>query len=624
MKARPIFLAALAMACKPADPETETVYVDRTITNTVTVEVPGEDITITNNLTETNTVTITDTVTNTIFDSQLEPGHFEEVVVELQRLQDNGTGATVGSNGAGENHMHLSEMIYRDALPDTVAQLMYCSYTFGVLDATNPGNMSFQAQGFTHLKTTGSKNPGCIHLVADDDNRDLIFTTHHGGITDGLGFLSGWDLNMVNSTTDVDLDGIPDDLTKVTLAPTEIPKLSENQVDTNDPPDGITNSSTAYEGLDSERGYIWVTLHDEGLAVYTYDPITLIFTRVGEYLDLENAWDVKVIGNTAYVTDGIGGLVTLDVTDPTDMFELDRLVFEGQARDIDINETGIAYVAAESGGIAVVDVSNPSFLELLSTVAIDAGAAIAVDYDAGKLFVAAWSDARVYDVAVDPANPTLIGAVRHTVGKEYYTSSLPEAADGGERPDITDRVLAIAGNDNNLFNGTWWVPYNYEVHPENIAPYIVLPEAFAQIAIPGEQNLGESALASFEIFNDGTAPLTVYDIWSSNPAFVPNKTEALLMPGEKTTVDVTFTATIGIDFIDPYDPYEGQEDTILTVMSDDPSQPLREGYFVGNGAGLGVGDAFPETTATLTDDSEWSFTTDALGSVTLVIYFATY
>ena len=56
---------------------------------------------------------------------------------------------------------------------------------------------------------------------------------------------------------------------------------------------------------------------------------------------------------------------------------------------------------------------------------------------------------------------------------------------------------------------------------------------------------------------------------------------------------------------------------------DDPSQPVREAYLVGNPAGLAPGDPY-HNSVTLLDGTPWDFTTDALGSVTMVSYFATF
>lgn len=565
---------------------------------------------------ETETITVTNTVTQTVtntvteVDDDLDPGQFAAPLVWTQALIDNA--GVIGSGGGGENHMHLSEMVYREAIPDTdgvdatsnatPAMLLQCSYYFGFYNAKNPGNMSIMAQGFRHATTTGTKEPGCIHLALDDEDRDLVFTTHHGGITDGLGFLSGWDLSLVNSTTDANLDGIVDSPDTVTTAPTEIPKLTE--------------PGFAYEGLDVEDGVIWVTLHKDGLGAYTYDDATQVFTRIALHKGtLENSWDVRVEGDLAYVADGIGGLVTLDVSDPTNPVELDRVVFGGQARDIMVNGD-VVYVAAESGGIAVIDASDPADLQYVQSMNVGSGGAIAIDYDNGKLYVGAWNDARVYDTTVDPFYPEIIGAVRHTVAKEYNNEL------GVARPDITDRVLAVAGKDDFLFNGTWWVPNNYEIFPDRVAPYIDLPQNVAQMTFPGDLNAGESSTFDVLIRNGGNADLTVYDVWSTHPSFTPSTTGMVIPPGGAETLTVTYTADIGVDGATTE--LSAYENGLLNIVSDDPTQPIRQGFMEGNVEGLSVGDPFPETLATLTDGSEWSFTQDALGSVTLVAYFATF
>lgn len=553
--------------------------------------------TVTDTNTVTNTVTVTNnntnTITNTVTDGDLEPGHFEPVVVELQKLQDNG-GAT-GTNGGGENHMHISEMLYRDGTADWPPELMYCSYTFGVLNATNPGGMSFQAQGWKHTLTTGSRAPGCIHLTSDEDDLDFIYTTHHGNLDDGAPFLSGWDLNSVRSN--------PYAPTSVTLAPTEIPQVIEPGV--------------SYEGVDYENGVIWVAVHENGLAMFQRDETTNTLIRRGEYTDLTNAWDVHVDGDLAYVCDGIGGLVTLDVSNPLAPTEISRLVLEGQVRDIVVSD-GIAYVAAESGGLMSIDVSDPANMILLDTEVVQ-GSAIAVDYDDGNVFLAAWNDSRVYD-ASDPADLKFIGAARSTVAKDYV-------GDEGDRPEITDRVLGIAGNDNYIFAGTWWVPTNYEFHEERTAPYMVLPENVNYLSFPGDLAIGESASLTIEVSNEGTAPLTVYDMWASDPAFTWSPSQLLIQPGASAPITVTFTATIGAGQTTSGTivTQTGEESAIFELWSDDPNQPVRKAFLVGNAAGAGVGDPFPETTGTLLDGTEWSFTQDALGSkVTLLAYFATF
>lgn len=542
-----------------------------------------ETVEVTVTRTEPHTVVETVTVT----DPDLDPGRYSPVLVEIQRLQDN-SGA-VGSNNAGENHMHISEMLYRpaDKLWDDEPYLAYCSYTFGILDASSPGSMSFEAQGFEHSLTDGTRTPGCIHLAWDEADPTVIYTTHHGNIDDGSGFISGW---MLGSLSDP--------------APVEIPQLLEEDV--------------APEGIDHANGYLWVALHQDGLGVYAFDGATI--SRVASLGGFENAWDVIVDGDVAYVCDGVGGLVSVDVSDPLKPTQLSRVVFDGQARDIDLNGS-YAYVAAESGGLVTVDVSDPMDMKVLHTEDVTGGSAIAVAYDQDKVFLAAWVDSRVYDVS-DPTEPRMLGGVRTTVGKNY-------SDDGGDRPDITSRVLGVDGYGDYLFAGTWWVPFNYQVHADRQAPYMVLPEEVNLISFPGDLNAGQSSSVDLVIRNEGTAPLTVYDVWADVSSFTASPAQLQIDPLSEGVITLTFTAAVGVDAnpgtTTPYgEPFSALEDAILSIRSDDPNQPLRQGYLVGNADGVSVGDPMPETTGTLLDGSPWSFQADALGDVTVLAYFATF
>jgi hypothetical protein len=232
---------------------------------------------------------------------------------------------------------------------------------------------------------------------------------------------------------------------------------------------------------------------------------------------------------------------------------------------------------------------------------------------------------RTYDVTSDPSNITLLGAVRKEKQKNYSA----DGGDGGERPNITNRVLGVAGYGDYLFNGTWWVPTNFLLHPENTAPYIVLPEVANYFAFPGDLAVGESSDQPLVIRNDGNEPLTIFDLWSTNPAFSVSPLEMQIPPGGTGTFTLTFTASVGAGTVSTPTTYgtvtsqTGQETGFLEIWSDDPSQPVREAYLVGNPEGLSVGDPY-RNDATLLNGTPWSFETDFLGSVSVVAYFATF
>jgi hypothetical protein len=228
----------------------------------------------------------------------------------------------------------------------------------------------------------------------------------------------------------------------------------------------------------------------------------------------------------------------------------------------------------------------------------------------------------VYD-ATNPADLQIIGAKRLEKQKNYSA----DGGDEGERPDITNRVLGIAGYGDYVFDGTWWVPHNLLLHPEERAPYMVLPEEVNFLTFPGDLAIGESASAEIVVRNDGNEPLTVYETWTDNPAFTVSPEQLLVEPNSTGTLTVTFTATLGAGTTTEDTGTEliptGQEEGFLEIWSDDPSQPVRKAYLVGNPTGIAIGDRYTNN-ATLLSGVPWSFDADALGNVTLVAYFATF
>lgn len=475
----------------------------------------------------------------------LEPGAYLSPLVQLQRLQ------------GVEDHLHVDEIRLRED-----GLLLQCSYTFGVVDATEAGDMEYLSQNLRHTIPGDDRRPGCIHLAWDGD---IVYTTHRGNIRNPT-FLTGWDI------TDRE-------------APVQLPVLQEEGV--------------SYEGIDVANGHIFVGLHETGLGVYRRDENNE-FVRVGLATGFTNAWAVLARGNTVFVTDGSGGLVTVDVTDPANPTVLGRVTTGGQATSVDVNGD-IAYVAAGSAGMVVVDVSDLANPTIIGTVPLR-GSAVRVAYSEGHVFVAAWNDARAYDVA-DPANPRFVGAVRIT----QDDSDVPD----GNRPDPTSRILGIAARGKEVFVGNWHVLYSYRLHPERQAPSIHLPEAVGLLDF-GPVAVGESKTYPLEVTNQGTAPLTLLNNWVAGSSFSVTPRQARIEPGAKATLTLTYTPTT-----------TEMETGYLQILSDDPLAPLRTGYLVGNQPGLGVGMQLPETTAILLDNEEWT-SSQTQGNVVLLAYFATF
>jgi hypothetical protein len=551
---RPIgVLALLGVAACAVEPETQTVVANHTITNTVVVTTP---------------------VTEPVPDDDLDPGHFEAPLQQLARVF--GDDGAVGTSGALEDSMHLDEIRYRES----DARLFYCSYTFGVIDASDPGDPEYLAQGWEwDLGSPVGRATGCLHVDWDDADPDIVYVTHRGNY-DFQPHLSVVDLGSYVPD--------PEEPDEIALAPVQAPSLREPGV--------------RYEGLDAANGLVYVALHDGGIGVFRRNRTTNEMVRVGESDLVDNAYDIQVVGTTAYVVDEQEGLVVLDVTDPQAITEIGRLAIGGVQRDVQI--TGdFAYVAAGPLGLVIVDVSDPAAPAIVSTTPMP-GTATRVGARGDRAAVAAWNDVRVFDVT-DRGAPALIGAARIEQDQNY------DGDDVG-RPDITARSFGADIYGDHLFAGNWNTPYVYRIHEDRKAPYAVLPEDVYYMGI-GTVEVGATGTYTVDIENDGNAPLTVYDAWATNPAFTVSPPGAVIEPGGEAEFTITYTATT-----------LEEEEAIVTFLSDDPSWPVRKGYVVGNAGGIGVGDPFPYTEATdVNTDAPW--TSDQIaGSVTLVAYFATF
>ena len=237
-------------------------------------------------------------------------------------------------------------------------------------------------------------------------------------------------------------------------------------------------------------------------------------------------------------------------------------------------EGNIAYVAAGSAGLVVVDVSNLAAPTRHRPARRTPGSAIRVDYSGGRVFVAAWNDARVYDVPT-PATPRFIGAVRMTA-----TSALRL---GGARrcptAPVTSRTLGVAARDDVMFVGNWHQILLVPRRPDRIAPSLSLPEEINLVDF-GPVAPGASATLPLEVTNQGTAPLTVIErLATDKPQFTVDAGAGAHPAGARPRRSRSPTRRSTTE----------KETASCSFKSDDPDKPSRAGYLVGNQPGLGVG-----------------------------------
>ena len=74
---------------------------------------------------------------------------------------------------------------------------------------------------------------------------------------------------------------------------------------------------------------------------------------------LGDAWDVRVVGNYAYVATGAGGLAVIDVSNPTNCVQVGSRDTQDFAYGVAVSGN-YAYVADRSAGLQIINISNPA------------------------------------------------------------------------------------------------------------------------------------------------------------------------------------------------------------------------------------------------------------------------
>jgi hypothetical protein len=450
-------------------------------------------------------------------------------------------------------------------------KLINCSYSFDIInasDATRLRNIT-PLGGVKHVIGADTRRPGCKHFTRSGGGAgNLVFTTHFGNINNPP-FLSGWDITTP-------------------AAPVQLPFLQEPGI--------------SYEGIDMDaNGNIYVGLHDNGLGVYNFQP-GVGFTRIGSLGGFIKAHGVTVRGSQVFVADGLGGFVTVDATDPTNPVMAGRVLTGGQGYFSVVNGN-TAYVAAGSAGVAVVDFSDFQNPTILTKIEMP-GTAIRVAFSDNRLFVAAWNDVRIYDVTT-PAAPRFLAAVR--IPREFNYND-------PDREWPTGRIFSVAARGTDFFAAMWDHPFAFRLYPDRIAPNIRLGESSARLDF-GQVAVGSSKNLEFEVTNQGTAPLTLTD------NHILGATTMTVSPAQ-LRIDPGMTGKLTLTYR-PVQIGAGEERGYLNLVSDDPAQPVRRAYVVGNPPGISVGQPLPATVATLLDGTVWN-SSEALGSVVLLNYFATF
>jgi hypothetical protein len=103
------------------------------------------------------------------------------------------------------------------------------------------------------------------------------------------------------------------------------------------------------------------------LIINVSDPANPII--LGSYYQSGLPWQVRVVGEIAYLANSMVGLEILNVSDPTNPIKIDQYSGSGEAYDVEV-VGDIAYLADWSRGLIILNVSNPSNVREIRTILI--------------------------------------------------------------------------------------------------------------------------------------------------------------------------------------------------------------------------------------------------------------
>ncbi|MGK7931313.1 MAG: cadherin domain-containing protein, partial [Microcystaceae cyanobacterium] len=165
-------------------------------------------------------------------------------------------------------------------------------------------------------------------------------------------------------------------------------------------------------------------------------------TLIGSYDTSGYAYDVEVVGNTAYVADDDDGLKIIDITTPSAPTFVGRYDTSGSAKDVEV-VGNTAYVADSSSGLQIIDITTSSAPTFVGSYDTDtSGYAKDVEVVGNTAYVAdGYGGLQIIDITT-PSAPTLIGRY-NTSGYAYdvevvgNTAYVADSSGGLQIIDIT-------------------------------------------------------------------------------------------------------------------------------------------------------------------------------------------
>jgi len=274
---------------------------------------------------------------------------------------------------------------------------------------------------------------------------------------------------------------------------------------------------------------------DGGLLIYDISALTETtptIMLVNPTSIIQAGQALTVVGNIAYLANGNGGIVTVDVTNPTQPVELSRLSLTGTAYDVRAVGNR-AFVATYTSGIQLVDVSNPRAMQLIET------------YGTTRSWI------ETLEVSADGS--TVYTQLRDN-GIEYFSGGTDPAAFVASFPTTRD-CESVTLDEDRLF-----VSDGYLIHALDVSDPTAI-SALGQVAASGKGGMAVSAGMLFAAGGVGWSGLSVIDI---------NELATPVLQGQIYETEVIDSLVLAV----PYAFVTRRDSSVRAVKVVAPSQPF--------------------------------------------------
>jgi hypothetical protein len=257
---------------------------------------------------------------------------------------------------------------------------------------------------------------------------------------------------------------------------------------------------------------LYATAHEAGLFIFDIDNSgnMQLINQADEHP--LNATTIAMRGNHAYIADGAGGVLVLDITEPLNVTFVSRIATTSGAQDLGFYGD-YAAVAVGGMGVDIIDFSDPANPQFISNITGN-GSAFNLTVDDHLAYVARWDNVEIIDIS-DPQNPILAGW-----------------------EDTRTRAMGLTARDSIIYVADW---FNVEIYRFGEGLQRDIDINFTQIDM-GDVMTGNTADTVFEVFNTGGSTLNITQISTYNDAFDVVPETAIIPPDSQHEFTLSFTA----------------------------------------------------------------------------------